>query len=54
MFLLVIDFTFLDGRDGDIVVKQLAAVDFHCNRFSSYIFKKPNGWQAVSMFTEQW
>jgi len=28
----VIDFTYLVGRDIDIVVKELAAVDFHSNR----------------------
>jgi hypothetical protein len=43
----------LDGRDGDYVVKELAAVDFQRNRFSSYIFKKPYGWGAVSMYTAQ-
>ena len=53
MSLLVIDFTYLDGRDGDIVVKELAAVDYHRNRVSSYIFKKPYGWEAVSMFSAQ-
>src|SRR5215469_16582323 len=53
MSLLVIDFTCLDGRDGDIVVKELAAVDYHRNRVSSYIFKKPYGWEAVSMFSAQ-
>jgi hypothetical protein len=53
MSLLVIVFTFLNGRDVDILVKELAAVDFHRNRFSSYIFKKPYVWQAVSMFTAQ-
>jgi hypothetical protein len=53
MSLLVIDFTFLDGRDDDIVVKELAAVDFQRNRFLSYIFKKTYGWEAVSMFTAQ-
>jgi hypothetical protein len=53
MSLLVIDFTFLDGRDDDIVVKELAAVVFQRHRFSSYIFKKPYDWEAVSMFTAQ-
>lgn len=50
MSLLVIDFTYLDGRDGDIVVKELATVDYSRNRVSSYIFKRPYGWEAVSMF----
>jgi len=30
--LLVIDFTYLEGSDCDIVVKVLAAVDFHSSR----------------------
>jgi hypothetical protein len=29
---LVIDFTFLEGRDGELVIKELAAVDYHSNR----------------------
>jgi len=32
MPLLVIDFTYLDGWDGDIVFKELATVDSHSNR----------------------
>ena len=40
MSLLVIDFTYLEGRDGELLVKELAAVDSHRNRVSSYIFKK--------------
>ena len=32
MSLLVIDFTFLEGRDGELVVKELAVVDSHSNR----------------------
>jgi len=38
MPLFVIDFTYLDGRDGDTVVKVLAAVDFQSNRVASYVF----------------
>jgi hypothetical protein len=53
MSLLVSDFNFLEGRDGNIVVKELAAVDYHRNRASSYIFKKPYSWEAVSMFSAQ-
>ena len=34
MFLLVIDFTFLEGRDGELVVKKLAVVDSHSKRVS--------------------
>ena len=43
MSLLVIDFTYLEGRDSDIVVKDLGAVDFHSNRVTSYLFKRPYG-----------
>jgi len=32
MSLLVIDFTFLEGRDGELVVKELTLVDSHSNR----------------------
>ena len=41
MSLLVIDFTYLEGKDGDLVVKELATVDSHSNRVSSYVFKVP-------------
>jgi len=34
MSLLVIDFTYLEGKDGELVVKELAAVDSHSNRVS--------------------
>ena len=50
MSLLVIYFTYLDGRDGEIVVKDLAAVDSTCNRVSSYIFKRPYTWDEVPVF----
>jgi len=39
MPLLVIDFTVLEGRDGELVVKELAAVDSHGKSVSSYVFK---------------
>ena len=45
--LLVIDFTFLEGRDGELVVKELAVVDSHSNRVSSYVFKRPYSWEEV-------
>jgi len=32
MSLLLIDFTYLEGRDFDIVVKELPAVDFQSSR----------------------
>jgi len=48
--LIVIDFTFLEGRDNEIVVKDRAVADSHNNRISSYVFKRPYGWEGVSMF----
>ena len=50
MSLLVSVFTYLEGRDGDTMVKELAAVDFQSNRFSSYVFKRPYGWEDIPMF----
>jgi len=41
MPLFVIDFTYFQGRDGDIIVKELAALDFRSNRVASYVFKRP-------------
>jgi hypothetical protein len=38
MSLSVIDFTYLDGRDDEFVVMELAAVDSHTKRVSSYDF----------------
>jgi len=35
MSLLVFDYTFLEGRDGELVVKELAAVDYHNNGVTS-------------------
>ena len=32
--LLVIDFTYLEGKDGELVVKGFSAVDSHSNRVS--------------------
>ena len=45
MSLIAIDFTFLEGRDGEIVVKELTVVDSHNNRVSSYVSKGPYGWK---------
>ena len=39
MSLLVIDFTYLEGCDGETVVKELAAVDSHSK--SNHIFNIP-------------
>jgi hypothetical protein len=50
MSLIVIDYTFLEGRDNEIVVKELAAAVSHINRVSSYVFKRPYGWEEVPMF----
>jgi len=50
MSLLVTDFTCLEGRVSDIVGKNLAAVDFHSNSVSSYVFKRPYCWEEVPMF----
>jgi len=41
MSLLVIYFTYLAGKYGEFVVREIAAVDSHSNRVSSYVFKKP-------------
>jgi len=46
----VIDFTYLEGRDVDIVVKKLAGVDFHGNRVAPYLFKGPYGWEEIPIF----
>ena len=50
MSLLVIDFTYLDGWDGEMVVKELAAVFSNCNRVLSYVFKRPYTSEEVPMF----
>jgi len=50
MSLIVIDFTFLEGRDNEIMVKELAVADSHINRVSSCVLKRPYGWEEVPMF----
>jgi len=50
MSLLVIDFTYLEGKDGEFLVKELATVDSHNNSVSSYVFKRPYSWEDLSMF----
>jgi len=47
MSLLVIDFTFLEWRDDEFVVEQLAVFDSHSNRVLSYVFKMPYSWKEV-------
>jgi hypothetical protein len=50
MYLLVNDFTFLEGWYGEIVVKELALVDSHRNRVLSYVFKGPYSWEEIPFF----
>jgi hypothetical protein len=50
MSLLVIDFTFLEGRDGELMVKDLAVVDSHSNWVLSYVFKRRYSWEEVPAF----
>jgi len=50
MSLIVIVFTFLEGRDGEIVVKELAVVDSSKNSVSSYVFKRPYGLEEFPPF----
>ena len=50
MSLIVIDFTFLEGRDNEIIVKELAVTDFRINRVSSYVFKRPYEWEEIPLF----
>jgi adenylate kinase family enzyme len=50
MSLLVIDFTYLEGSDAELVFKELAAADYHCNKISSYVFKRPYSWEDVPIF----
>jgi hypothetical protein len=48
---VVIDFTFLEGTDNEIVVKTLAIAHSRSNRVSPYVFKKPYCWNELPMFT---
>jgi hypothetical protein len=41
----VIDFTYLEGKNVELVVKEVAAVDSQSNRFSSYVFKETYSWE---------
>jgi len=47
---LMIDFTFLEGFNVELVVKELAAVDSHSNTVSSYVFKRPYDWDELPSF----
>jgi hypothetical protein len=53
MALLVIDFSYLEGRDGEFVVKELSVADCHSNRVASYVFKKPYTWDEVPPFNDR-
>ena len=53
MSLLVFEFTNLEGRNGELLVKELSNVDSHRNRVSSCTFKKPCGWEEVPMFNDR-
>jgi hypothetical protein len=53
MSLLMIDFTYLEIRDGELVVKELAAADSHCNKISSYVFKRSYSWEDVPIFNAE-
>jgi hypothetical protein len=46
----VFDITFLEGQDFELVVKELAVVDFHSNMVSSYVVKRPYSWHKVPAF----
>ena len=50
MSLLAIDFTYLEGKDGELVVKELPTVDSHSDRVSSNVFKRPYSWEDLSLF----
>ena len=50
MSLLVIDFIFLEGRHGELVVKELVAVDSHSNRVLSCVFKRPYSREELPAF----
>jgi hypothetical protein len=45
MSILVIDFTYLERKGGELAVKDLATVDSHSNRVFSYVFKNPYSWE---------
>ena len=50
MALLVIDFSFLEGRDGELVVKELAFAYSQTKRLSSFLFKSPYTWEELPTF----
>ena len=46
----MIHFTYFKVRDGEIVVKDLAAADSYNNWVSSNVFKRPYVWLEVPLF----
>ena len=46
----MIDFTYLEGKGGELVVKELAAVKSYSNRVSRYVFKRHYMWEELSLF----
>jgi len=50
MSLLVIYFTYLKGRGGDFMVKELSRGDSHSNGVSSHVFKRPYSWEDLPSF----
>jgi hypothetical protein len=53
MSLLVINFTLLEWRDSELVVKELAVVDSYSNRVSSYVFKRPTAGMKYQRLTAE-
>ena len=53
MSLLLIDYTFLEGRDDELVVKDLASYDFHTNRAFLYILKRPTTGRKYLLLTPE-
>lgn len=47
MSLLVIYFPYTEGRDGGLVVKEVAVADSQTNGVSSFVFKKPHDWEKL-------
>ena len=50
MSLLVIDFTYLDGRDGEMVVKELPLSTPPATGAYHIVFKRSYSWEEVPMF----
>jgi hypothetical protein len=50
MSLIMIELTFSEERDNEIVVKELADADSHINRILSYVFNRTYRWEEVPIF----